>query len=116
MVKTKPEFIVIEDLSIKGMKEANNDYSKEIQKLSWYEISNQLEYKSMYHNIPFIKVDRYYPSTKTCSQCGWIKEMSLQDRVYKCPHCGLVIDRDLNAAINILRLGLQSVRIKTVEA
>lgn len=105
LVKTKPEFIAVESLGIKEMKEATNDVSKEIQKVKWYETLRQLNYKSNYHEIPYIEIDRYYPSTKLCSGCGSIQEMLLEERVYNCPVCGLSIDRDFNASINIENRG-----------
>ena len=65
-----------------------------------------LEYKLFERGKCFIKVDKWFPSSKMCSNCGCIKELTLQDRVYKC-ECGLTIDRDLNAAINIKNEGLR---------
>lgn len=101
LVKTKPEFIAVESLDVKGMKEADSNLSKEIQKVSWYEFVRQLDYKCGYFNIPFVKVDRYFPSTKKCSCCGNIQDIGLKERIYYCTNCGAVIDRDLNASINI---------------
>jgi len=62
-----------------------------------------------------IVADRFYPSTKTCSGCGVVQSIRLSERVYKCPDCGLVIDRDLNAAINLSNLGAGSSEVKLVE-
>lgn len=105
LVKTKPEFVAVETLDIKGMKEADNNLSKEIQKVSWYEIFRRLKYKSNYYEIPYIEVGNYYPSTKLCSGCGNTKEMTLEERVYNCPVCGLSIDRDFNSSLNIREEG-----------
>ena len=92
------KYIVIEDLNIKAMQKL---WGRKISDLSFSEFVNILEYKT---NL--IKINRYYPSSKTCSNCGNIKnDLKLEDRVYKCDKCGLVIDRDLNASINIKRVG-----------
>lgn len=102
LVRTNPEFIAIEDLSIKDMKEAENDVSKYLQSIALYEVVRQLTYKSAYYNIPLVTVSKYFPSSKMCNNCGNIlSNLSLGDRVYHCPVCGEVIDRDLNASLNI---------------
>lgn len=96
-----PSKIVIEDLNIKGMMK-NKHLSESIGKQGLYEITKQLEYKCKYKGIELVKADRWYPSSKTCSNCGHInKDLKLSDRTYICPECGTVIDRDLNAAINL---------------
>ena len=100
IVKTKPYRVVIEDLNVKGMMK-NKHLSDAIRKQGFYEFRRQLEYKCKFRGIELIVVDRFYPSSKTCSQCGEInKDLKLKDRVYKC-NCGLSIDRDLNASINL---------------
>ncbi|WP_278683046.1 RNA-guided endonuclease InsQ/TnpB family protein [Paraclostridium bifermentans] len=100
IVKTKPYRVVIEDLNIKGMMK-NRHLSKAISKQGFYEFRRQLEYKCKFRGIELVIADRFYPSSKTCSQCGEIKkDLKLKDRVYKCS-CGLNIDRDLNASINL---------------
>ncbi len=101
IVKTKPYRVVIEDLNVKGMMK-NKHLSDAIRKQGFYEFKRQLEYKCKFRGIELV-VDRFYPSSKTCSQCGEIKkDLKLSDRIYKCS-CGLVIDRDLNASINLSR-------------
>ncbi|SHE99829.1 putative transposase, partial [Marinitoga hydrogenitolerans DSM 16785] len=96
LVKTKPEYIVVEDLNISGMMK-NKHLSKEIQQSKLYEIIRQLEYKTKKHGIKLIKADRYYPSSKKCHKCGKIKkDLKLSDRIYMC-ECGYKNDRDLNA-------------------
>lgn len=96
-----PSKIVIEDLNIKGMMK-NKHLSESIGKQGLYEITKQLEYKCKHKGIELVKADRWYPSSKTCSNCGHInKDLKLSDRTYICPECGTVIDRDLNAAINL---------------
>lgn len=100
LVKNKPEYIVIENLNIKGMMK-NKHLSKAIAEQKLYEFSRQLEYKCLWYGIKLIKADRFYPSSKTCCKCGHIKkDLKLSDRVYKCD-CGNVMNRDLNAAINL---------------
>ena len=100
IVKTKPYRVVIEDLNVKGMMK-NKHLSDAIRKQGFYEFKRQLEYKCKFRGIKLVVADRFYPSSKTCSQCGEIKkDLKLLDRTYKCD-CGLTIDRDLNASINL---------------
>ena len=100
IVKTKPYRVVIEDLNVKGMMK-NKHLSDAIRKQGFYEFRRQLEYKCMFRGIKLVVADRFYPSSKTCSQCGKIKkDLKLKDRVYRCS-CGLTMDRDLNASINL---------------
>lgn len=100
IVRTKPYRVVIEDLDVKGMMK-NKHLSDSIRKQCFYEFRRQLEYKCKLKGVELVIVDRFYPSSKTCSQCGFIKEdLKLKDRIYKCS-CGLSIDRDLNASINL---------------
>jgi len=99
--------IVTEDLNIKGMVK-NHNLAKAILDASWYEITRQLEYKSAWNDRDFVKIDRWFPSSKTCSVCGFIKQnLTLNDRKWTCPKCGTVLDRDKNASINILKQGLK---------
>ena len=104
IVKTKPSKIVIEDLSVSNM--IKNKYlAKSIQEQKWYGIRQQLEYKGALYNISVQIAPRFYASSKTCSNCGHInKKLTLADRVYICTKCGLKIDRDYNASINLSRL------------
>jgi putative transposase len=100
-VKTNPEYIVIEDLNVMGMLK-NKHLSKAIQEQNFYEFKRQLDYKCKWYGVELIIADRFYPSSKTCSSCGNVKkDLKLSDRVYKCEKCGLEIDRDLNASINL---------------
>ena len=97
--------ICIEDLNVAGMVK-NHHLAKAVQDASFYELRHQLEYKTAKTGARLHFVDRWYPSSKTCSNCGSVKtKLSLKERTYKCEHCGLVIDRDLNAAINIVVAG-----------
>ena len=101
LMKTKPSIIVIEDLNVKGMLK-NKYLSKAIAEQCFYKFTNTLEYKCEWNNIKLVKADRFYPSSKKCSCCGSIKKgLKLKDRTYKCSSCGLVIDRDFNASINL---------------
>ena len=101
IVKTKPSRIVMESLNVSEMMK-NKHLSKAIQQQKFYEFKRQIEYKSKLNGIEFIQVDKFYPSSKTCSCCGNIKkDLKLSDRMYKCDVCGLVIDRDYNASINL---------------
>lgn len=93
--------IVIEDLNVKGMVK-NRKLSKSISDASFALFRSQLVYKCSWHDRDLIVVDRFFPSSKTCSGCGNKKqELSLKERIYECQSCGLSIDRDLNAAINL---------------
>lgn len=97
--------ICIEDLNVAGMMK-NHHLAKAVMDVSFYELRRQLEYKTAKTGARLHFVDRWYPSSKTCSNCGSVKaKLSLKERTYKCEHCGLVIDRDLNAAINIMVAG-----------
>lgn len=94
--------ISIEDLNVAGMVK-NHRLAKAVSDASFFELRRQLEYKTAKTGARLHVIDRWYPSSKTCSNCGSVKaKLSLTERVYKCEHCGLVIDRDLNAAINIM--------------
>lgn len=101
IVKTKPSRIVVEDLNVRGMLK-NRHLSRAISEQKFYEFIRQIRYKCERYGIQFVQVGRFYASSKTCSHCGHIKaDLRLSDRIYKCAECGLVIDRDLNAAINL---------------
>ena len=103
IVKTKPSRVVMETLNIKGMMK-NRHLSKSIAQQGLYEFKRQLQYKCEFYGIKFIEADRWYPSSKTCSECGHIKSrLSLSERTYICEDCGVAIDRDYNASINLSR-------------
>ena len=104
IVRTKPSKVVIEDLNVKGMIK-NRNLAKAISQQKFYEFKRQMEYKCEKYGIEFIQADRFFPSSKLCSNCGQIKKnLKLSDRVYHCD-CGLHIDRDLNASINLANYG-----------
>lgn len=99
-VKTKPEYIAIEDLNISGMMK-NRNLSKAVGNQKFYEFKEKLTNKCHESGIELRLVDRWYPSSKTCHSCGAIKTgLTLRDRVFKC-ECGYVADRDFNAALNL---------------
>lgn len=101
IVSLLPKRVVMEDLNVSGMMK-NRHLSKAIAEQMFYEFIRQMKYKCEYNGIEFVQVDRFYPSSKTCHKCGCIKhDLKLSDRTYTCSECGEVIDRDLNAAINL---------------
>ena len=104
IVNRKPRFICIEDLNVRGMVK-NKHLSKAVHSQGFYEFRRQLEYKCADKGIPLIIADRFYPSSKLCSCCGNMKkDLKLTDRIYKCD-CGNIIDRDVQAAINLEAYG-----------
>lgn len=105
IVNRKPKFIALEDLNVSGMMK-NKHLAKAIQEQSFYEFKRIISYKANWSNIKIIEVPRFYPSSKTCSECGNIKsQLKLSDRVYVCEECGCIIDRDLNASVNLMKYG-----------
>ena len=100
------QVIILEDLNIQGMIK-NHKLARAIQDISWGDFMVKLAYKADRANRTIIKVDRFYPSTKTCSCCGSKQPMKLSDRVFNCISCGISIDRDYNASLNILKEGLK---------
>ena len=106
LINLNPQAIVIEDLNVSGMMK-NRHLSKAIQEAKFYEIRRQLEYKCNWYGINLIVADRWYASSKICSCCGNKKQkLSLSERTYVCENCGCVIDRDLNASINLKNLAV----------
>ena len=100
IIKQKPSYITIEDLAVSNLMK-NKHLSKAIASQKFFEFKTKLMSKCKQNNIELRIVDRFYPSSKTCSQCGKVKkDLKLSDRIYKCD-CGLAIDRDLNASINL---------------
>jgi putative transposase len=97
--------VAVEDLNVRGM-EKNRHLAKSVSDASLPEMARQLEYKCAWHGRGFVKVGRFYPSSKTCSTCGHVlDELPLSVREWTCPVCGASHDRDLNAAVNIAREG-----------
>ena len=99
--------IFVEDLNIKGMMK-NHCLAKSIGDVSWSEFNRQLEYKCKWSFKYYLKIDRFFPSSKTCSNCGYVQEMPLSKRIFDCPNCGISIDRDLNASLNIRNIGINT--------
>ena len=105
IINRKPRFIVLEDLNVKGMMK-NKHLSKAIQQQGLAEFRRQIEYKSVWNHITVIIANRFYPSSKLCSCCGAIKkDLKLKDRIYRCEACGMTVDRDKNASINLRNYG-----------
>lgn len=104
------QFIFSEDLNIKGMLK-NSRLSKAISDCGWYELTRQLEYKSLWNNRVYMKINRYFPSSQLCNKCGYknTDTKNLGVRFWECPECGELHDRDKNASINILKEGLRRI-------
>jgi len=106
-IVSENQIIVLEDLNVSGMMK-NHKLAKAIQELGLFEMRRQIEYKSNWYGRNLIFVSRWYPSSKTCSCCGWVKHnLKLSDREFVCENCGLVIDRDENASLNIENEGMR---------
>jgi len=100
----RPGAIVVEDLNVAGMMK-NHCLARATSDSGMSELRRQIEYKAGWQGIEIVTADRWYPSSKTCSECGSIKsDLTLSDRTYHCAECGAVIDRDLNAARNLASL------------
>ena len=105
IINRKPMFIALEDLNVKGMMK-NKHLAKAIQEQSFYEFKRIISYKANWNNIKIIEVPRFYPSSKTCSECGAIKkDLKLSDREWVCTECGVIHDRDYNASVNLMKYG-----------
>jgi putative transposase len=99
----QPRAVVLESLNVKGMLQ-NGKLAKALSDAGMGELHRQLRYKAAWRGVEVVAADAWYASTKTCSGCGSKKPMALGDRVYICPECGLVMDRDVNAAMNLAGL------------
>ena len=109
------DVICCEDLNVKGM-QINHKLAQSISDASLGEFLLMLTYKAVMNDKQVVKIGRYYPSSKTCHCCGWVKEdLQLKDREWTCPHCGNTLDRDVNAAMNILQEGLRNTSAGTVD-
>ena len=105
IIKRKPSFVCLEDLNVQGMMK-NKYLAEKVQEQKLYEFRRQIEYKAKRAEIPVVIADRWFPSSKTCVKCGFVKkDLKLSDRTYICPHCGNVIDRDFQASLNLKRYG-----------
>lgn len=104
------QVIVMEDLNVKGMQK-NHNLSESIGEVSWGEFKMLLEYKARWYGKEVVFINRFYPSSKRCNHCGYInKGLTLKDRQWVCPECGEVIERDYNAALNIVEEGKRMIR------
>jgi putative transposase len=108
IVKTKrPLAIVIEDLNVSGMTK-NHKLARSVNSASFGEIRKQFTYKCEWYGVKLVITDRFYPSSKTCSKCGDVRDtLSLGERVYVCDKCGHTQDRDLNASLNLKGWGVK---------
>ena len=107
------QVICMEDLNVKGMLR-NHKLAESIQELNFGEFRRMLEYKAKWYGRHLVFVDRFYPSSKTCNECGYVnKTLKLSDRVWICPNCGNIIERDYNAALNILDEGKRILLLET---
>lgn len=106
------QVIVSEDLAVSNMVK-NHNLSKAIQDCGWYELTRQLQYKADWNNRDYIKIDRFFASSQTCSNCGYVNSETkdLSVREWTCPVCGTKHDRDINAAKNILNEGLRLLNV-----
>ena len=103
ILTTTYEAIAIEDLNVKGMQRSK--LAKSVSDMAFGELRRQIEYKAAMNGVRVEVADRFFASSKTCHVCGHKHDdLTLRDRTYVCPHCGTVIDRDLNAALNLLSL------------
>lgn len=104
ILTTHYSHIALENLNVKGMT-SNHRLAQSVSDVAFGELCRQIEYKSQLNGVKVLKADRFYPSSKTCSVCGNIKQdLKLSDRTYHCDKCGAVIDRDYNASLNLLSL------------
>jgi putative transposase len=100
------QVICVENLAVKNLIK-NPKLAKHIADASWGEFTRQLAYKSVWAGRTYVEIDRFFPSSKRCSCCGFVKEkLPLDVRSWQCPECGAAHDRDINAAVNILAVGL----------
>ena len=109
------QVIVMEDLNVSGMMQ-NHKLAKSIQDVSFCELKQILQYKASWNDKQVVFIDRFYPSSKLCSDCGYKKDdLQLSDREWVCPDCGVVHDRDINAAKNILNEGKRIIGLSSPE-
>ena len=114
LTKTKSA-IMLENLNVSGMLK-NHHLAQAIADVGLYEFRRQMVYKGAWYGCEILLADRFFPSTKRCSQCGTIKPMDLNEREYHCECCSLLIDRDLNAAINLEQLLYQTLKKTTASS
>jgi putative transposase len=108
------QVVVVEDINVKGL--LNSNLSKSISDSGWSKFVEYLRYKAEWYGKTFIQVDRFFPSSKLCYYCGYKKyDLNLSDRYWTCPVCGTYHDRDINASINLYKIGMERPDFKPVE-
>lgn len=113
-IVSENQTIIIEDLNVEGMLK-NHCLAKSIASASWSEFFRMLQYKSDWRGVNLVRIGRFEPSSKMCG-CGYIhRDLKLSDRIWTCPECGAVNDRDLLAACNIKKFGLEKQNLLTQE-
>ncbi len=111
IITNENQVIIMETLSSKEVQQ-NRQLSKSVSDVSWYEFGRQLEYKSKWKGRTFHKIDKWFPSSQICNSCGYNDgKHTLDIREWTCPNCGKMLDRDINASINILKQGLKELGI-----
>jgi len=105
-IANENSFVICEDLAVKNMTK-NHNLAKAISDQGWSQFISFLDYKMIWSGGQLIKIDRFAPSSQLCSACGSKQKISLNERTYICSNCGLVIDRDFNAALNIKAFGIE---------
>ena len=109
------QIICMEDLNVRGMIK-NHNLVDSIQEMNFGEFRRMLEYKAAWYNRKLVFINRFYPSSKTCHNCGYVnKKLTLYQRQWICPQCGQIIERDYNAALNILDEGLKIIGLSSPE-
>jgi len=111
----KYDGVILEDLNVRGIMK-NHHLAKSIADVSWSEFRRQLEYKAKWNFKHFVLIGRFEPTSKICSNCGCAQDMPLSKRQFDCPDCGISIDRDLNASINIRNIGLNTLGRRGINA
>jgi len=102
--KSGARTVVVEDLNVSGMLK-NHHLARAVSDVGMYELRRQITYKAEWNGVEVVKASTWYPSSKTCSNCGVVRDdLTLADRLYVCPECGATMDRDLNAAMNLAAL------------
>ncbi len=115
VIISENQAIVVEDLNVSGMIK-NHHLAKAISDVGWSKFINMLRYKAQWYGRNLFKVDRFFPSSKICSNCGYIKkDLNLSDRAWVCPKCGIIHDRDINASINLFNVGQELSELTPVE-